>query len=737
MEKIKDNQEKFKNFFLTSDAENALPYDDIFNQTNPKLAAFLKLIFIRALRKDRTLVTAANIFIPTILEDKEFLKPYAEEISEIYTISSKRVPILFLLSAGADPTSTIENFAVKKGKKPQRVSMGEGQEKIAESFTFKGKETGEWILLQNCHLGLPFMKTLDSLLKNPDEFFHEEFRIWLSCEPRNEFPIGLLHQSLKVTNEPPKGIAKSMIKTFSSVVSQDMIDKYEFKEWRNLVFTLSFLHSLVLERRKYGALGWCIPYDFNNSDLESSILFVDKQFQRGLETNDKMPPKEMINFKTLVNVISTILYGGRITDRKDGELFQTIIWTYLDDTFFTKPNFCFYPLNNKEKADSKSKAEYKLPDDSVNQKDQYQRHISLFPAIDPPQVFGLHPNADLTFRLKEFGEILNTMMNTLPKEGGGGGKSKESEVKDIVFSMIKIMPPHFLPNEYRTKISQLVYSGVGKGLEAPLHNVLLQEVMKIQEIIQLVGKSLVDIRDAVDGKLMMTEDIMRSIDALYASRPPNIWMYNANGEEISWISVTASTWFVGLNTRARKLKEWLNSAPNTRPSFFLPGFLNPQGFFAAFKQEVYKIKRAQPAFSTITLDMITMAFNPDKSETDPDNYTKNADKRKDKDSKGSHYMYIYGLFIEGALWTGSLLDDPESNSRNTVNMFPVIVVVGEVETPNKAGGSNTTFYKCPVYKYPKRTDKYFIIEIQLRTSSADQDQKFWQKRGVAMLCNKE
>ena len=737
MEKIKDNQEKFKNFFLTSDAENALPYDDIFNQTNPKLAAFLKLIFIRALRKDRTLVTAANIFIPTILEDKEFLKPYAEEISEIYTISSKRVPILFLLSAGADPTSTIENFAVKKGKKPQRVSMGEGQEKIAESFTFKGKETGEWILLQNCHLGLPFMKTLDSLLKNPDEFFHEEFRIWLSCEPRNEFPIGLLHQSLKVTNEPPKGIAKSMIKTFSSVVSQDMIDKYEFKEWRNLVFTLSFLHSLVLERRKYGALGWCIPYDFNNSDLESSILFVDKQFQRGLETNDKMPPKEMINFKTLVNVISTILYGGRITDRKDGELFQTIIWTYLDDTFFTKPNFCFYPLNNKEKADSKSKAEYKLPDDSVNQKDQYQRHISLFPAIDPPQVFGLHPNADLTFRLKEFGEILNTMMNTLPKEGGGGGKSKESEVKDIVFSMIKIMPPHFLPNEYRAKISQLVYSGVGKGLEAPLHNVLLQEVMKIQEIIQLVGKSLVDIRDAVDGKLMMTEDIMRSIDSLYASRPPNIWMYNANGEEISWISVTASTWFVGLNTRARKLKEWLNSAPNTRPSFFLPGFLNPQGFFAAFKQEVYKIKRAQPAFSTITLDMITMAFNPDKSETDPDNYTKNADKRKDKDSKGSHYMYIYGLFIEGALWTGSLLDDPESNSRNTVNMFPVIVVVGEVETPNKAGGSNTTFYKCPVYKYPKRTDKYFIIEIQLRTSSADQDQKFWQKRGVAMLCNKE
>lgn len=77
-------------------------------------------------------------------------------------------------------------------------------------------------------------------------------------------------------------------------------------------------------------------------------------------------PTEIINFKTLVNGISTILNGGHITDRKDGELFHRIIWTYLYDIFFSKPDFCFYPLNNKEKSvDSKTIEEYKLPDDSV------------------------------------------------------------------------------------------------------------------------------------------------------------------------------------------------------------------------------------------------------------------------------------------------------------------------------------------------------------------------------------
>ena len=100
--------------------------------------------------------------------------------------------------------------------------MGEGVLEIALSVVDECRSSGDWVYFQNCHLGLDFMSKLDILLKNQELEFNPEMRIWLSCEPRDEFPIGLLHQSLKVTNEPPKGIKAGMLKTYSSVIQIDI-----------------------------------------------------------------------------------------------------------------------------------------------------------------------------------------------------------------------------------------------------------------------------------------------------------------------------------------------------------------------------------------------------------------------------------------------------------------------------------------------------------------------------------
>jgi len=69
-------------------------------------------------------------------------------IAEIYDESSCTDPILYLLSAGADPTASIDDLAKRKRKFPtEKVSMGEGQEVVARRAINAAFEAGSWVVL--------------------------------------------------------------------------------------------------------------------------------------------------------------------------------------------------------------------------------------------------------------------------------------------------------------------------------------------------------------------------------------------------------------------------------------------------------------------------------------------------------------------------------------------------------------------------------------------------------------
>jgi dynein heavy chain len=83
-----------------------------------------------------------------------------------------------------------------------------------------GMLTGKWVILQNCHLNIEFMGEMEERLNPKDKVVHEDFRLWITCQPcGSDFPLGLLQMAIKITTEPPKGLKAGISRTFSTIVN--------------------------------------------------------------------------------------------------------------------------------------------------------------------------------------------------------------------------------------------------------------------------------------------------------------------------------------------------------------------------------------------------------------------------------------------------------------------------------------------------------------------------------------
>ncbi|KAF1318062.1 Dynein heavy chain, partial [Globisporangium splendens] len=633
---------------------------------NETIGPCLKLLLVRSLRMDRTILSTKEFIRNTQQMGPRYVEPVTDTIDSIFAEMRAETPVIFLLSIGADPTESIEQLARKrKHPSPAVVSVGEGQEPVALKAINAAVVNGTWVLLQNCELGLELMEQMEEIMIKLSETMDPGFRLFLTALPNDGFPLGLLQMSAKVTNEPPQGLRAGLLRSYTVMVDQDKLERVETSQWRQLLFDLSFLHSLVIERKKFGPLGWGIPYEYSNGDLSACTIFLEKHLYNG-----------PISWPTLQYMVAEVQYGGKITDNMDRRLFNFYTeWCLTPEA--CSPNFSYNPAEPIFRIPNGFA--YRIP--VADNIDDYRNFLHNFPEVDSPEIFGLHPNADLTYRVKEANSLLGTLGDTQPKGGGGSsGISREDVVCEKAKELLDRLPEDYIEDDYKAKINKL------GGLTIPLNIFLFQEIQRLQRVISKVRSMLEQLQMAIRGEVVMTEEPSWTLDAIFDAKVPPSWLRTSVGDEFSWILPTLGLWFSSLISRDEQSRTWLNTR---RPNcFWLTGFFNPQGMLTAMKQEVTRkhSKTDKWALDDVVYHTeVTQFERPEQVRTPP-----------------AEGVYIYGLFMEGATWSKQDGTIAESEPKKLFTSLPVLHINSmskelELKSRKELYGSAGPF-ECPCYK---------------------------------------
>ncbi|KAL1497384.1 hypothetical protein ABEB36_008364 [Hypothenemus hampei] len=679
-ESVESNLSKWKEFYDCSQP-STMPCPEPFNN----LKGLHRLVALRCLRSDKIVAAVQNYIVEEM--GQAYLEPPQFNLEESYNDSHCCSPLIFILSPGSDPMAGLIKFASDIGIKKHNlmtISLGQGQGPIAANMIATGLQTGQWAVLQNCHLAASWMRELDRICDEVivPEVTHPSFRLWLTSYPSNDFPVAILQNGVKMTNEAPKGLRQNLLRSYQT----DPISTLNFyascanlKPFHCLLFALCFFHALVQERRKFGPLGWNIPYEFNESDLRISVI----QLQMFLNDYVDVP------YDALTYLTGECNYGGRVTDDKDRRLLNSLLSIFYTPQTVKTPLYSF-----------SSSGLYYVPKNTSYE--SILSYIKALPITPQPEVFGLHENADITKDNQETQILLQGVLVTQTElnRSGGGTDGQEKVVIDLAQDILTKVPDTF-NIEAVSKKYPVIY-------ENSMNTVLRQELIRFNRLVTVIKQTLNEMIKAVAGLVVMSSELEETSNSLMIGKVPSVWATK------SYPSLKPlGSYILDLIARLKFFQDWIDKgAPMV---FWLSGFYFTQSFLTGVLQNYSRQKR-------LPIDWIHFEFYVTKFEQEVENAPEVG-------------VYCKGLFLEGARWNRKTQMLAESYPKILFDPIPIMWL----KPTQKDQYKSVPCYNCPVYKTSARrgilsTTGHSTNFVMYTTFNSNLPENHWINRGVACLC---
>jgi len=232
-------------------------------------------------------------------------------------------------------------------------------------------------------------------------------------------------------------------------------------------------HSLILGRKKFGAQGWSRNYNFNDGDLTIC----------GDVLHNYLANYENVPYNDLKYIFGEIMYGGHITDDLDRRTNRTYLEKLIKPEILQQMILTMYYPG------------FKSPDPMKFDREKYSNHIETALPTEVPQMFGLHPNAEIGYLTNQAETLFSMIQQITGGSGGASGGGAASKLYDTIVFILEKNPEQFVMIDLFVKATE----------RPPFIVVCLQECERMNNLLKEIKTSLTDLDAGLKGTLNITE----------------------------------------------------------------------------------------------------------------------------------------------------------------------------------------------------------------------------------------